>query len=220
VATDAVEDEFGDFEQAAINEQHFPVISFEPLQEAQEMSPTEEEYLEHPSVHVVSKYTDPVPVPVAEPSPQPQKVAEEEKEEDADDFGDFTGFQAAEQVVVVEQVEDDDDEFDDFEVAPPPPVALVSAQEEDDVQQTPEIRLKRLLNNIFPYTEPVAVATSPTCPLSPLSSRGALWSYVRQLDSTPALSFQWRHSTAHQRFLNSLKIDSIQQQVNHNFILN
>ena len=204
-----VEDEFGDFEQAVINEEPLdlvvPLVLFNPVQETTEMQPTEED---HSSVHVISEIiVDPVPV---EPSPLPQIPVEEEKD---DDFGDFASFQQAAEQVVFEQ-EDDDDGYDDYEIARPPPVdGLASLEVEEDIQQTSEVRLKRLLNTIFPYAEPAAVATSsPTC-LSPLSSRGALWSYVSQLDSTPALSFQWRHSTAHQRFLNSIKIDSIQQQV-------
>ena len=186
------EDDFGDFEQATA------VVV--PVVEKVEI--VQEEVKEIESVHILNEIIEPEPVVDA----------------DDDDFGDFTDFQAAADDIEPQQ-EEVEDEFDDFEVAPPPAAALAGVQEEETNQLTPEVRLQRLLNGIFPYKEPVeAGTTSPEKSLnslSPLSSRGALWSYVSQLDSTPALSFQWRHSTAHQRFLNSLKIDTIQQQVNN-----
>ena len=208
VADFAVEDEFRNFEQAIINKEPLdlvvPVVLFNPVKETHEPQPTKED---HSSVHDISEIiVDTVPV---EPSPQPQIPLEEE-----DDFGDFAEFQqATEQVLVGQKDGDDDEEFDDFEVALPPPVALASVDGEEDIQLTPGTRLKRLLDTIFPYAEPKEAKSSPTC-LSPLSSHDVLWSFVSQLDSTPAFSFQWRHSTVHQRFLNSLKIDSMQQQVN------
>ena len=121
-------------------------------------------------------------------------VAEEEEfvfsepaqEEEEEEFGDFTDFQTAKE----------EEEFDDFEAAAAPPV------------ETPENQIQRVLMALFPLDPHPAEQQQ-----IPLASKpgGSLWSYVSQLDSTPALSFSWRHSAAQQRFLHSLRIDSVLQ---------
>jgi hypothetical protein len=106
---------------------------------------------------------------------------------------------------------EDDDEFDDFEAAPctdsAPVVELPAA--------TPETHIQRMLTTLFPVNSAASTDSelqqqSLTIPLMN-SPGGSLWSYVSQLDSTPALSFSWRHSAAQQRFLHSLRIDSVLQ---------
>lgn len=122
-----------------------------------------------------------------------------EAEEECDEFGEFAGQPDTRM--------EEDDEFDDFEAAPP--VAEASAP----CDLTPEGKIQRVFANIFPVIDLERDGGgSKDPPLSPLKSRaGPIWSYASQLDSTPALSFSWRNSTAHQRFLQALRIDSVLQ---------
>ena len=127
-----------------------------------------------------------------------------------EEFGDFTAFQASEPPPVppVTRSVDEEDEFDDFEVAMPTESEAPAIVPETPM--TPEGRIQQLLTVVFPFPESNSSPNEPITSLMSLcgSAKGALWSYVRELDSSPALSFQWRHSSAHQRFLASLRIDS------------
>lgn len=110
---------------------------------------------------------------------------------------------------------DEEDEFDDFETAPP---ATCCPEETNSASTSPETQIQRVLVNLFPLAADAgSVEASNGCP-SPLKavSIGPLWSYVSQLDSTPALSFSWRHSAANQHFLQqALRLDSaLQPSVN------
>ena len=68
-----------------------------------------------------------------------------------------------------------------------------------------------MLTTLFPVNSAPSTECEPsTIPLTN-SPGGSLWSYISQVDSTPALSFSWRHSAAQQRFLHSLRIDSVLQ---------
>jgi len=144
-----------------------------------------------------------------------------------DDFGDFAHFQAA--PVVDEDVPDDDfDEFDDFEVAAP-----VESEENDNqvaagasqVGLSPEHKIQQLLSSIFPFEAPSSSGSNetesyateskvdpswkvPPPQLIDNSEERVVWSCIKEVELTPALSFQWRRSAAHQRFLSSLRIDS------------
>ena len=106
---------------------------------------------------------------------------------------------------------EDDDEFDDFEAAPQP--STESAPAVELPAATPETHIQRMLTTLFPVDSAASTDSELQTSTIPLmnSPGGSLWSYVSQLDSTPALSFSWRHSAAQQRFLHSLRIDSVLQ---------
>lgn len=72
------------------------------------------------------------------------------------------------------------------------------------------------MTTLFPVNSPSSTESELQPSTIPLSNSpgGSLWSYVSQLDSTPALSFSWKHSAAQQRFLHSLRIDSVLQAGN------
>ena len=148
--------------------------------------------------------------------PWREDASEQDAEPEDDEFGDFAGFQTP-------AVDDEfDDDFDDFEVAPPPPATeTVDTKHPHSVggvgnapAESQECRIQKLLSVIVPcdagQIDSAPIDEDPPAPLITLccSARGALWSYVKELESTPALSFQWRHSTAQQRLLASLKISS------------
>lgn len=109
----------------------------------------------------------------------------------------------------------EDDEFDDFEIAPHPSTECIQAQptELPAAATTPETHIQRMLTTLFPVNSPSSTESELQPSTIPLSNSpgGSLWSYVSQLDSTPALSFSWKHSAAQQRFLHSLRIDSVLQ---------
>lgn len=141
-----------------------------------------------------------------------------------DDFGDFAHFQVA----PTEEKEAPDDEFDDFEVA----VAVESDENNEPaaagsshVDLSPEHKIQQLLSSIFPFESPSEIGSNvtesdvmepkvdpswkvPPPQLIDNSDRRVVWSCIKEVELTPALSFQWRHSAAHQRFLSSLRIDS------------
>lgn len=159
------------------------------------------------------------------------------KPKEEDEFGEFSGqqmdvmveeedefdeFEAAPPVTCpgeanpsetapIKGMTDEEDEFDDFETAPP---ATCSSEETNPASTSPETQIQRVLVNLFPLAaETGSVEPGNGCP-SPLKavSIGPLWSYVSQLDSTPALSFSWRHSAANQHFLQqALRLDSTLQ---------
>lgn len=155
---------------------------------------------------------DPTVIPTEEVQSEPEESFDVEptdvKEEDEEEFGDFTGPEVEEKVV-----EGNDEEFDDFETAPPPVEADSTSSTSAGGPETPEAQIQRVFVSLFPISDAVTDSVSSSCP-SPLKSKitGPLWSYVSQLDSTPALSFTWRHSTSHQNFLQqALRIDSAPQ---------
>ena len=117
---------------------------------------------------------------------QPEETAQ--VDDDEDEFGDFG-------------VAEEADDFDDFEAAPP--------AEATSTQLTPEAKIQQVFASLFPQVDLEREADAPPSPLK--SRAGPIWSYASQLDSTPALSFSWRHSTAHQRYLSALRIDSVLQ---------
>lgn len=129
------------------------------------------------------------------------------QEESDEEFGDFTDFQTACEKVVVET---EDDEFDDFEAAPAVCESAISEVSSVEMGSTPENHIQRVLTTLFPVSPNSKWTSEPVNPLTD-SPGGTLWSYVSQLDSTPALSFSWRHSAAQQRFLHSLHIDNMLQ---------
>ncbi|XP_032793418.2 LOW QUALITY PROTEIN: uncharacterized protein LOC116930146 [Daphnia magna] len=147
---------------------------------------------------------------------EPTIDAQVEDDGNIEEFGDFTDFQTATSEAVAATSEDD--EFDDFEIAPHPSTECIQAQptELPAAATTPETHIQRMLTTLFPVNSPSSTESELQPSTIPLSNSpgGSLWSYVSQLDSTPALSFSWKHSAAQQRFLHSLRIDSVLQAGN------
>lgn len=140
------------------------------------------------------------------PSTENEPAFDAFAQEDTDEFGDFTDFQVASEPA--EMASEDDDEFDDFEAAPPSSSApTLECPPVESATTTPENQIHRVLMTLFPVNTP-NVEQQTAIPQT-TSPGGTLWSYISQLDSTPALSFSWRHSAAQQRFLHSLRIDTV-----------
>lgn len=173
-----------------------------------------------------------LPEIVPEVLPEVDQVVEvvpDDGDDADDDFGDFAHFQVA------PAIDEDavDDEFDDFEVA-----VAVESEENDKpvaagsshVELSPEHKIQQLLSSIFPFESPSELGTDatesdltesdvtdskmdpswkvPPPQLIDNSDQRVVWSCIKEVELTPALSFQWRHSASHQRFLSSLRIDS------------
>ena len=173
-----------------------------------------------------------LPEIVPEVLPEVDQVVEvvpDDGDDADDDFGDFAHFQVA------PAIDEDavDDEFDDFEVA----VAVESEENgkpvaagSSHVELSPEHKIQQLLSSIFPFESPSELGTDatesdltesdvtdskmdpswkvPPPQLIDNSDQRVVWSCIKEVELTPALSFQWRHSASHQRFLSSLRIDS------------
>ena len=145
------------------------------------------------------------------PEPVPQvndETSENLVDEDDDDFGDFADFQVAPFTEEKAVDDDEDDEFDDFNSA------IAAGSEPSAVDLSPEHKIQQLLSLILPFESPTKQSTEASWKLPPAElmacggGAAVFWSRVKEVESTPALSFQWRHSTAHRSFLSSLRIDS------------
>ncbi|XP_057365361.1 uncharacterized protein LOC130686089 [Daphnia carinata] len=178
----------------------------EDVKVTEELIEEEDEFVFHQNVETIPD------VEFSDFQTEPTIDVQVEDDGNIEEFGDFTDFQTATSEAV--EATSEDDEFDDFEIAPLPSTECIQPTELPAT--TPETHIQRMLTTLFPVNSPSSTETelqSSTIPLSN-SPGGSLWSYVSQLDSTPALSFSWKHSAAQQRFLHSLRIDSVLQAGN------
>jgi hypothetical protein len=238
VAQVTTDDEFGDFTQASfiLPSLDYDEVAVHEVKDEPQVDPLEtnepvdlfaldddeseiSNFVSTNDITVDPSILDPIG-PLEDPLEAHVTLPDSEDAAEDEEFGDFTAFQASEPPPVppVTRLDEEEDEFDDFEVAMPTESEAPAIVPETPM--TPEGRIQQLLTVVFPFPESNSSPNEPITSLMSLcgSAKGALWSYVRELDSSPALSFQWRHSSAHQRFLASLRIDSQPSMVNSFYI--